>query len=193
MTRARGFTLVEMLVAVAAFGILAATAYAALDRLAGAEIMHRERSAEWRALQMAVSRLDMDLRQLTGRPARGADGRLQPALAGSGHSFTATRAGWANIADLDRSTLQRFGWQVRDNTLQRLGWPVTDTVQGTPLRHTPVLPEVELLELSYLDETGRWRETWPPDGDPAQLPRAVAYELNLGDGRMIRRRIAVDP
>lgn len=193
MSRSRGFTLIEVLVAVAAFGIMAATAWAALDTLVDAERVHAQRAERWRALQMAVSRLDMDLRQLTSRPVRGADGRLHPALEGDGRGFTATRAGWANIADVDRSGLQRFGWRVRDNTLQRLGWPVTDPVNATPVRTTPMLPQVETLEVAYLDGDGTWRETWPAGDDPAVLPRAMSYELTLGDGRVLRRRIAVAP
>lgn len=188
-SKAGGFTLVELLVAVAVFAILAGAAYAALDRMSAAYAAHRDRAEDFQALQMAVARLDMDLRQLTDRPVRTDDGLL-PALAGGRFSFEGTRAGWSNPANLPRSSLQRIYWRVEDEQLVRRAWPVTDRVANTPALGGPLLDGVRQFDWRYLDGAGAWQEQWPVAGEqPNALPRAVEYRLELADGREIRRLI----
>lgn len=185
----RGFTLLELLVAVAVFAVLAGAAYVALDRMSLAYAAHRDRAQAFQELQMAVSRLDMDLRQLATRPVRTAEG-LAPALAGGRFAFEASRAGWDNPAGLPRSTLQRFGWRVEDGRLVRRTWPVTDRVASTPVGSRALLDGVQQLELQYRDPSGQWHEQWPAAGlPPGHLPQAVEYRLELTDGRIIRRLI----
>ncbi|QOC23138.1 type II secretion system minor pseudopilin GspJ [Wenzhouxiangella sp. AB-CW3] len=187
----RGYTLIEVIVAVTVFAFLAGAAYVSLDGLSRAALDHRERSEDFAELQMALARLDSDLRQLSSRSVRGPDGRLEPALAGERSHLEGTRAGWANPANHDRATLQRFAWQQAGSDLQRTSWPVTDRVPATASFAEDLLPRVNRLEFSYRDREGRWQDRWPPDEDELRrLPTAI--EVTVDSARFGRlRRVVV--
>ena len=81
MKRARAFSLIELLVALAVFAALAAAAYgglAAIARTRGALAAQQDRFA---AVMRAVSALERDLRQAIARPVLGNNGQTVPALA----------------------------------------------------------------------------------------------------------------
>ncbi|TVS11536.1 MAG: type II secretion system protein GspJ [Wenzhouxiangella sp.] len=192
MRRQRGYTLVEVLIAVTVFAILAGSVYAALNTLSQAAFVHRERSVELAELQRGLVRLETDLRQLAARPARGPDGQLMPALAGQGGGLEGTRAGWANPQQHRRSQLQRFAWSAQSDQLVRTSWPVTDRTPATPAFNEEVLAGLQLLEFNYYSADGRWLEQWPENGASAELPRAVRYRLET-DGFGLVERIIVLP
>ncbi len=188
----RGYTLIEVIVAVTVFAFLAAAAYISLDGLSRAAMDHRERSAEFGQLQTALARLDGDLRQLATRPVRGPDGRHEPALAGERIRLAGTRAGWANPAGQRRGTLQRFAWQLSQNELQRLSWPVTDRVPASQEWNETLLESVRQIEFRYRDRQGRWRDEWPSgDDEIAQLPAAVEVTLESDRFGRIRRLVVL--
>lgn len=187
----RGYTLIEVMVAVTVFAFLAAAAYIALDGLSRAAIDHRDRATEFGQLQSALARLDSDLRQLTTRPVRGPDGRHEPALAGGRTNLMATRAGWPNPAAQRRGTLQRFSWQFSQNGLQRVSWPVTDRAPGSRTLAETLLDDLRQFEFRYRDRDGRWRDEWPANAEElARLPEAI--EITLESERFGRlRRLVV--
>ncbi|MEM7053328.1 MAG: type II secretion system minor pseudopilin GspJ, partial [Pseudomonadota bacterium] len=117
--RQLGFTLVEVLVAVLVFGLVAAITYGGLDALTQASGEHTTRANEFAELQRAVAALDRDLRQLVSRPVRQADNSIAPALAAQVNGFAATRAGWVNPGSQRRGQLQRFAWQLQGEQLIR--------------------------------------------------------------------------
>ncbi|TVQ38801.1 MAG: type II secretion system protein GspJ [Wenzhouxiangella sp.] len=193
MNGARGYTLVEVLIAVTVFAVLAASAYTALNGLARAAMEQRERSESLAELQLAVARFDADLRQVTTRSVRTRDGSHEPALTGNRTSLTATRSGWSNPANLRRSQLQRFSWSLEQDRLVRLSWPVTDAAAATQPQADPVLADLRLIEFRYRDNSGRWHDQWPPaQAGQATLP--VAVELNLNSRRhgTIRRLLVLE-
>lgn len=175
---ARGFTLVEVLIAVSVFAILAGSVYVALSALTDAAYVQRERSDELAELQLSLARLEADLRQLASRPIRTDDGGLQPALLGERDRIEATRAGWGNPQGHRRSQLQRFAWSVADEELVRRAWPVTDRATGSGAQDEAVLATVREFRLEYRSQDGRWLEQWPPESVPAALPVALRYRLD---------------
>lgn len=189
--RPGGYTLVEVLIAVMVFALLAASAYVALDGLSRAATEHRERAGAFAELQLAMTRLDADLRQLASRPVRGPDGQQRPAVSGERTRLSATRAGWANPADQPRSNLQRFSWQYSDGELLRSSWPVTDRTPATRTMTESVLGGARSLEFRFRGHEGRWRDYWPPDPEQRQrLP--VAIEVSVETERFGRlRRLVV--
>ncbi len=195
MRATAGYTLVELLIAVTVFAVLASTAYVALDGLSRAALVQRERAGELAALQLAVARLDADLRQIVSRPVRGANDVIEPALIGERRALNATRAGWANPADHPRSQLQRYAWTFDGAELSRLYWPVTDRLAGSQPLVEPVLADLRELGFRYLDASGVWHDQWPPVRAAASeaLPRAIEVELvHIRHGR-IRRLLVLAP
>lgn len=189
----RGYTLIEVLVAVLVFAVLAASAYTALNALSRAAISHRDHAAELAALQLGVTRLTADIRQLSHRRARNGFGQTGPALSGSLSSLEGVRVGWANPNELRRSQLQRFAWQFDGQDLIRLAWPVTDPAPGV----APVPERIDLaireLRLAYRDRTGGWHDQWPPRTASDQaLPAAVEVLLETDRFGSVRRLLVLE-
>lgn len=187
-----GYTLVEVLVAVVVFSILAASAYVALDALSRAAGEHRDRSDAFAALQVAVARLDGDLRQLASRPVATGTGQTEPALVGQARRLAGTRSGWPNPAGVKRSTLQRFGWQLAGSDLQRVRWPVTDRVGDSQARTEVVLTDVQTLTFAYRSPTGEWLDRWPPDESLARLPSAIEVSMDTRRFGRLRRVVVLE-
>ena len=198
----KAFTLIEVLVALAIFGILAAFAYGALGQtIASAEILS-ERMDRLQAIQKSVRYLSQDFLQLAPRPVRQELGdSFDPALQSDFRSEFAlelTRSGWSNPVALPRGTLQRTAYRLEDDELVRYYWTVLDrTLNNEPIAVT-ILDGVESLLFRYLLDSGDWIEQWPPPTLPGPLglrqrPRAVEIVLTLQDEGEIRRIIEIAP
>lgn len=197
-----GFTLIEVLVALAIFGIVSILAYQALGQsLSNAELLN-DRMARLRAVQQTMRLLGSDLTQLAPRPVRDPlDGTPSPALRtapGTEFALELTRGGWPNPAGLPRGTLQRANYRIEDGELIRLHWNVLDpTLNSEPIA-TVLLDDVDSLYFNYLPPGGDWTNQWPPLGvsGPVALrlrPQVVEVVLTLVDEGEIRRFFEVAP
>lgn len=189
--RCSGFTLVELLVAVLVFGLLAAAAYGGLNALSAAAAAQRERSAALAELQRAVATLDSDLRQLVVRQGRDRQRKLLPALAADRRSLLARRAGRINPAELPRSQLQQFDWRMEPAGLVRRSWAEVDTPPEVDPTGRVVFSSVSTLTLRFRDAQGGWHRQWPVSGTPGALPSAVEYVLETAMFGRVRRLVVL--
>jgi general secretion pathway protein J len=188
MYRQRGFTLLEILVAVAVFAVVAALAYGGLEGIINQRRGTRDAMAHLEQLQQGFAMISRDLNQAAPRAIRDTLNTLpKPALAGSTHNIpelTLTRGGWTNPLGKARSTLERVAYQLDDDKLVRLSWLVLDRSREVkPLRQV-LFQHVVAFKLRFLDGTGHWREQWPPLNRPARdylerLPRAVEVVVDF--------------
>lgn len=199
---ADGFTLIEVLVALAIFGILSIMAYQALGQsLSNADLLN-ERMDRLRLIQQTMRLLGKDLMQATPRPIRNPLGgstiasiRTEP---GTEFALEVTRGGWPNPAGLPRSTLQRATYRIEDGELLRYHWNVLDpTLSNEPII-TVLLDDVDSIVFNYLEPGGDWTNQWPPfgaTGSPAlrMRPQVVEIVLTLIDEGEIRRFFEVAP
>lgn len=195
MNRSRGFTLIEMVIAVVLLAVLAAVAYATLDGMLRQQSATEAKVNDHAGWQRTMLLLSNDLLQVFPRSIRsGSHGDRVPAFNAQPSAdgmVEWTRGGWPNPAGHARSTYQRVAWRLVDGDLQRLHWMTLDRDAVTEPVVAPVLREVQMLSWRFLAEDGRWHEFWPASDAPAeeldQLPRAVELTLLLEDGNEIRR------
>ncbi|MFO7642096.1 MAG: type II secretion system minor pseudopilin GspJ [Candidatus Competibacteraceae bacterium] len=193
----RGFTLLELLVALAVFAILATAAYSGLRNVLFTRVAVEAQTQRLAAVQLAIHRLIQDLEQAAPRGIRDEYGEPQAAMLGdelAGERLILTRAGWANPLGQPRASLQRVAYRLRDGQLWRLYWPVLDRGGLIEPRETRVLDQVREFRIRFLDQSGSWRNDWPPPAsagsspqDLAPLPRAVEISLTLEDWGEITR------
>jgi len=189
-----GFTLLEVLVAMAIFAIVAYMAYGGFAAVLKQQEIVDESSARLRSVQFAVRQLSTDFAQLQPRPIREelGEGWRGALIAGGRELQTAelTRAGWSNPLARARPTLQRVAYRVEDGTLIRSYWPVLDRLLEEAPVETELVDGVVELRFRFLDASGEWVDQWPaPDigEDPRLIPRAVEITLELDDwGELVR-------
>ncbi len=196
--RARGVTLLELLVAMAVFAVIGVGAYTALFSVLDAREATQRQAERLAAVQRSVDALVRDLRQAVERPVRSVKpAQRAPLLAQRGQQalLTLTRGGWLNPADLPRSTLARVSWSLRDGRLRRRIKEQPDARARPNQRPDRVyLREVESVELRFRDGEGNWQDQWPPlntRSDAAGLPLAVEFTITLTDWGEIRRLVAM--
>ncbi|MEM1175619.1 MAG: type II secretion system minor pseudopilin GspJ [Pseudomonadota bacterium] len=201
-SRQSAFTLIEVLVALAVFGVMTVLAYAALGQtLSNADLL-TARMDRLKEIQRAVRVLDADLMQAAPRPIRNplTDEASPALLSDISYDFALelSRSGWNNPAGLKRSTQQRSAYRVEDGELIRYHWNVLDrTFANEPFR-VVLLDGVESLTFQYLRASGDWTPQWPPGGadnasNPTLRPRAVEFTLTLTAEGEITRLLEIAP
>jgi len=185
-----GFSLVELLVALAVFATMAAIAWGGLNSVVQTRgALVREEDA-LRSLMASVDGMRRDLRQAVARPVRGNYGEIVPAFLGSSDRFEFTRLGFANPQAELRSNLERTGYALDGKRLMRAIYPVLDRAPGTQPGTRVMREQVNSLRLRYLDAESRWVGAWPEptasERDPV-LPRAVEIRLDTPDYGEITR------
>jgi general secretion pathway protein J len=196
-----GFTLIEVLVAMAIFGVLSTLAYMTLGQTLSNSDMLTERMNRLQSIQRTMSYLSTELLQAAPRSVRGDLGGSLPALIsdfGAEFALQLTHNGWPNSAGVPRSTQQRSAYRIEDDELVRYHWNVLDrTVNNLPVA-TVMLDNIESLTFRFLQQNGEWVEQWPPTGSQSStatnlLPRAVTIVLVLPDEGELTRVVEVSP
>ena len=206
--RTAGFTLIEVLIALAITAFVAAIAYTSLATVMTGVESTRQTAERTYAINRAWMIISRDLRQFVARPVRDEFGEQEPAIqGGTAARFTLsfTRSGWHNPAQHPRSNLQRVNYRVEDEALWRDSYPVLDRAGDTAAQSVKLLDDVEYLEPVFLASLGglesageemtvdtrNWVESWVVDtsapGADLAPPVAVEIRLQLTDWGEIRR------
>lgn len=197
---AAGFTLLELLVAIAIFAIVAAMALTGYTQLQRQSEYADQRLERTRELQRAVQVISQDFEQLEPRPIREplGEGSVPAVSSGTGVDYLIefTRAGWSNTAGLQRPTLERVGYRVENNELWRDHWPVLDRTIATEPVRLKLLTNVKSLSLRFMDASRNWSDRWPESqaagqSDDRLRPIAVEVTIELDDFGKIRRVLEV--
>ena len=195
--RIRGFTLVEVMIAIFIAAIMFAIGYGAINQALRDRDSINASQARVTEIQRGMRVVAQDFAQIVARPARdtAGTGQLMPAVMATNKDetlITFTRAGWSNPAGLQRPAEQRVRYRyiAADQTLVREYWVSVDPALNTEPRQRVVLSRVKSVELRYLDPASRnWRPDWPPNMpngpvsplqyDQTLLPRPLAIEFTV--------------
>ncbi|HVC02429.1 MAG TPA: type II secretion system minor pseudopilin GspJ [Steroidobacteraceae bacterium] len=199
-TGAAGFTLIEILVAMFILAIMSGLAYGTY-RAARISAERTEQSLKrTRQIEFGMRMLVQDFAQIVPRPIRDPLGqsRLPCLIGGTGTTDLAdlTRGGWSNTAGLQRSTLQRVGYQLDGTVLDRSYYTVLDPTTNDQPVVQRLLTGVTGVQIEYLDMNQNWVTQWPPAALPPaeQLtarPAAVEIIVVFKDWGRVRRLVEV--
>jgi general secretion pathway protein J len=209
-----GFTLIEVLIALAITALVSTLAYNSLSTvLLGVESAREisNRSYELNRAWMIISR---DLRQFVDRPVRDEFGETEAAMIGGPAArfpLSFTRTGWHNPNASPRSNLQRVVYRLEGDALWRDSYPVLDRAPDTSPQQVKLLDGVEYLELAFLGsltqvqtsgdtiklETRNWSESWVANSNAPDIaldpPLALELKLQLQGRGEMRRLYALPP
>ncbi len=191
-----GFTLLELLVAVAIFSVLSAMAYGGLRNVIDNSQQTDLSMQRLQEVQLAVLKISRDFSQMSQRSIRDEYGNRQDyLLSGLGGDIVIefSRNGRRNPAELQRSHLQRVAYKLEENQLYRLDWQHLDRPQEMQPYESVLLTEVESVSIRFLDTNNEWHDQWPPlntsvqAGDMSESLSAVELTLELTDWGEIMR------
>ena len=193
MSDSRGFTLLEVLVAVAIFAIAAQLSFGGLRNILAGHDQLSPRHEAAAALRYAVAILSQDFNAAAPRAVRDALGEPAAAMLAGGRDELVifSRRDPARLVLLDAVGLYRVSYRLQDGELVREVWPVIDTVQSTQPSRQVLLSGLREVRLRFLADGGGtgWVDLWPAAADDKleALPRALEFELVFEDGRSLRR------
>lgn len=189
--RRNGFTLVEMLIALAIFGMITAAGVALLTLTVRTQATSDRLLDALGELRRTGALLNADLAQAAPRRWRDGDGQPHPAFTGGtgadGALLTLVRRGADEDAG-DRDPVRRVDYRLADGVLERLSYGAVDG--DPPVVRAPLLDGVRSARLRYRDRRGDWRETWDPT-DPAELPAAVELIVDSAGEGVVRQLFLV--
>ncbi|KTD16108.1 GspJ family T2SS minor pseudopilin variant LspJ [Legionella jordanis] len=188
MNKLRGFTLLEILIALSVFAILATITSSVLYYAFNSRARVNQQADRLNTLQSSLILIQRDSTQALPRAVRGDEMHLFPAFIGQPQYFELTKLGLANpLAQDKRSHLQRVAYLCRDGMLLRRSWLVLDAVhRREQFEEKILLNNLTACHFAYLNQTlqvlPEWRENALQQNQRAEpLPKAIQFNLNLRD------------
>ncbi|MFM2475873.1 type II secretion system minor pseudopilin GspJ [Celerinatantimonas sp. MCCC 1A17872] len=196
MRRQVGFTLLEMLVALAVFAMLSLGGYQMLRGLSLTSSLSSEHSQQMAALERTFALMGADFRQAVFTQLRGVSGK---GVAGGAHwlgseqgGVSLARIGWRNIdAKEQRSEVLRVGYLVDDDghLIRQFYRHLNPGAKQKPIRQK-LLAHVEHLSFRFYLKDSGWQTSWHRND---QLPMAIEVEFQLPSLGWLRRVFLLSP
>ncbi len=186
---ARGFTLLELIVAMAIFALIGVMAYGGLAAMMKNAEGTRLAEAQLAEMQRGLRVLDDDMSLVINRPVRDGLGSVRLALQSGqdGRSvleFTRT----ARVREAGMlSPYSRVRYRLENDTLWRDEWNPPDATRLEPDQSVRLWQNVRQMRLTFLED-GKESNVWPPpNAERMSLPQAISVQLLLADGRELRQ------
>ena len=197
----RGFTLIEILIAMAIFTLIGLASTGLLTTVIDSNDISEERFHKLQALQRAVTTIERDLQQAVARSIR-VDGEKRSVVMVGGKvdgsdddGIGFVRGGQHNPQQmLPRSTLQYVAYRLRDNRLERLYSTYVDNVIGYEPKIRVLLEDIDGFKVEFKTSQGSKNEAeakWNESYQGSVLPLAVAVEFVSRDFGTIRREFTL--
>lgn len=183
----KGFTLLEILIALTIFAILATITSSSLYYAFNTRNLVNIQANRLNELQLAISIIEQDTLQIADRAIRGNEMREFPLLVGQSEYVEFTRDGIVNPQNLEkRSTLKRVALLCIDGSLIRRTWSTLDPLDRNQYVERILISNVEKCAFNYLNRNqqslSEWRAQAVNEDKQAELfPKALQINLTLTD------------
>ncbi|MBK5352954.1 prepilin-type N-terminal cleavage/methylation domain-containing protein [Pseudomonas sp. TH41] len=171
MNKQTGFTLLELVIAMAIFALLGVASWTLFDGVVRVQQGTTAHEREFRSLQRAVAVIERDLLHITEQPVV-----LQQTV------LQLQRSHWRNPLDQPRSERQALTYRLDDGALWR-----ESQGEGTQImQRQKLLDDVRNLSWRLFEAQSGWRSDWP-FGRDVKAPMAVEVQFTTGRFETIRR------
>lgn len=207
-SRARGFTLLEVLVAISIFSFIALGGFRLLNTTAQIADRGQIASENTRLYKRAVDVMASDLRSAINRPSRSsiADGTEQAAfLTHRNFILEFSRGAYGPSVEAARSNAVRIRYLLRE--VMRNDFRSTEHASGFDLirkvspmdgrqksaeREQLLLQNVEIATIRFMDKSGVWHSQWPVADNKANMNGNGAEGQAVADEDAIPKAVELD-
>ncbi|WJG09301.1 type II secretion system minor pseudopilin GspJ [Aliiglaciecola sp. LCG003] len=194
-----GFTLIEILIAVAIFTLIGMASTGVMTAVIDSDKLSEQRFDKLQTLQRAMLIIERDLLQAVPRAIRIEGQQNQIVMNGQKNLFESeayglgfVRAGWQNPQlMLHRSTLQGVAYRMQEGRLERLYGNYVDNVIGFEPKVRVLLTEINDFQLAFLTDSGEDpadSENWEESYSGNILPIAITVTIDSKDFGLIQRK-----
>lgn len=182
----KGFTLIEVMIALMIFAVISVLAAAGLKTLLRTHEAIRAESNQLEELQIASVMIERNLSQSIDRSILDEQNSTQFSFLGAPTYLEFTHGGLINPdGALLRSTLQRTAYLLKQGNLVQRNWPVLDRTAKTVPTDRILIKNLTNLQFQYMDAKNKYFDTWPQQTQA--FPRAVVMTIALRNWGTMKR------
>jgi general secretion pathway protein J len=196
LTNQRGFTLLELLIAISIFAIISLASFSIFDTVIKSEEKSTGRISQMNEIQRAFMLMERDFIQIAKRslrlegeePLEGFIHTDSDDYDSSSQSLGFVRTGWTNPALLlPRSDMQSVAYRLNDDKLlERIHYNFVDASLNELPKIRPLISNVNNISFEFHDG-----KAWSKSFDGNDLPLAISIELDTSNFGVITRKFLV--
>lgn len=177
-----GFTLLEILVALSIFSVIATMGYSGLNKILKLQERQEEIQQAQEDLQRALLIVSRDFYQMVPRPVRDNSGSFINAVSfdSNNNKIQFTRSGNTYPITFKQSSLQRIAYNLEDDKLYRTHWSMLDRPLSAFPSKYQLLENVTRMTLRFMSSGGTWSNFWNP-ASLTTMPKAIELTLEMKD------------
>ena len=193
----QGFTLIEMLLAIAIFALLGIAGTNILSSTVKSNEISLAHDDKMSQLQRAMLVIERDLAQLSERTVRVNGEAASKNLLSHGELILDSdsevlafrRLGWVNPMNiLPRSEVQSVAYRVYDGNLERMYYDFPDPIKGTDPKIRTLIEGVEQIHFEFYDSQAKsWQDKW----EKSSLPSGIKMQVFTKDFGEVTRIFSV--
>lgn len=163
MKRINAFTLIEILIALVIFSIIATLTSAILYQSYNSRDRVNTIADKFNEMQLAFALIERDTYQMIPRTVLGNDMLEYSEFIGTPTAAEFTRAGFANPGQKEqRAALQRISYYCSNDKLIRRNWFELDTLNRARFQEKILLSNLESCHFDYYNRNLQVLENWRP-------------------------------
>lgn len=169
MNRARGFTLLEILIALSVFALLATLTSSAMYHAFTTRSRVTAQADRLADLQRTMAFIQQDTQQIMPRAVQ------EILFIGKPDEVRFTRGGVFNTTTDAQSALQRVAYLCKKGELIRRHWPMLDTPSPKIYTDKTLLTNLSNCKMAYLSPQAQLTPNWEQNN----LPRAIQFSFDV--------------